>query len=157
MSTAFAKLVGHFQDRDLRYSTPDDHQTVVADFRGDVGTYRVIARVDDADGLFQVFAYMPLRIPEGARPAVAEAVVRANFGLKVGKFEFDMDDGEVLYQASQILAGEESGDSLSDGMIGRLIATSLAMLDKYVPALLSVVYANEPAREAIARAEHGEG
>ncbi|MFO0818951.1 MAG: YbjN domain-containing protein [Pirellulales bacterium] len=191
MNSAFEKLVGHFEDRDLRFAAQEERQTVTADFRGEVGTFRVLARVDDAEGLFQVFGYMPVRIPEGARPAIAEAITRANFGLKIGKFEMDMDDGEVLFQAAQVFlgAGRNRGgggregasltddaldggstdsvddsadhshdhevDGLNDVVIGRLIATSLAMLDKYVPAFLSIVYGNELARDAIRRVESG--
>ena len=187
MNSAYEKLVGHFEDRELRYAAQEERQTVTADFRGEVGTFRVLARVDEAEGLFQVFGYLPVRIPEGARPAVAEAITRANFGLKIDKFEMDMDDGEVLFQAAQVFVGhgsshpashpaghdseelaeesssddsiDNSSDNTSEGLndvvIGRLIATSLAMLDKYAPAFLSVVYGNEPARDAIRRVESG--
>jgi hypothetical protein len=195
VNSAFEKLVGHFEDRDLRFAAQEERQTVTADFRGEVGTFRVLARVDDTEGLFQVFGYMPVRIPEGARPVIAEAITRANFGLKIGKFEMDMDDGEVLFQAAQVFlgAGRNRGgggregasltddaldggstesvdhspenlgddshdhevDGLNDVVIGRLIATSLAMLDKYVPAFLSIVYGNELARDAIRRVESG--
>ena len=191
MNSAYEKLVGHFEERELRYAAQEERQTVTADFRGEVGTFRVLARVDETEGLFQVFGYLPVRIPEGARPAVAEAITRANFGLKIGKFEMDMDDGEVLFQAAQVFVGhgsshpashlsshpsghdseelaeesssddssDNSSDNTSEGLndvvIGRLIATSLAMLDKYAPAFLSVVYGNEPARDAIRRVESG--
>lgn len=153
MNTAYEKLLEHFEERELRYAAQEDRQSVTADFRGEVGTFRVVARVDDADGLFQVFAYLPVRTPVGARPAIAEAIVRANFGLKVGKFELDMEDGEVLFQAAQVFLADGSGDGLSGDVIGRLIATSLAMLDRYAPAFLSVIYGNEPPRDAIRRIE----
>lgn len=219
MSAAYVKLIDHFREHDLRFSTQDEQQTVTADFRGEVGTFRIVAHVDEHDSLFQVFGYMPIRIPEGARPEVALAITRANFGLKIGKFEMDLEDGEVLFQASQVLFGVETdassedasgqdagrdgehdteqddrhdkevdgehdslfdsglfleqdaesfaasdGDSvadangeskvpLSDILIVRLISLALAMLDKYVPAYLSIVYANDTARNAIARVE----
>jgi len=38
---------------------------------------------------------------------VAETITRANFGLRVGKFELDFDDGEVRFQAVHILIGDE--------------------------------------------------
>lgn len=232
MSAAYVKLIDHFREHDLRFSTQDEQQTVTADFRGEVGTFRIVAHVDEHDSLFQVFGYMPIRIPEGARPEVALAITRANFGLKIGKFEMDLEDGEVLFQASQVLFGVEAdasgqnasgqnasghdagrdtdrnaaqdanhdneldgefdgeldreldspfdsglfldqGDEsftssdvdseveandeakvpLSDILIVRLISLALAMLDKYVPAYLSIVYANDTARNAIARVE----
>ena len=71
MNTAYEKLLEHFEERELRYAAQEDRQSVTADFRGEVGTFRVVARVDDADGLFQVFAYLPVRTPVGARPGRA--------------------------------------------------------------------------------------
>jgi hypothetical protein len=69
-----------------------------------VATYWTAARVEE--DLFQVACYSPLRIPTGSRRDVAEAIVRANCGLRVGKFELDFDDGEIPSQVSQILDGD---------------------------------------------------
>jgi hypothetical protein len=99
--------------------------------------------------LFQVFGYSPIRIPVGSRPAIAETVVRANYGLRVGKFEFDMDAGELRFQASQIVVGDTVGESVID----RLIRTTIDMLDMYLPAFLSVVYGNELPKDAILQVE----
>jgi hypothetical protein len=45
--------------------------------------------------------------------------------------------------------------SLSDEVIHRLIGTTLAMLDRYVPAFLSVIYGNELPKDAIGQVEVG--
>ncbi|MFM7072931.1 MAG: YbjN domain-containing protein [Planctomycetota bacterium] len=150
MATAYEKLVRHFADRELRYTAHDDRQTVMADFRGEVGAFRLMARVDDDDSLLQVFAYIPIRATPGSRSAIAEAVSRANFGMKVGKFELDMSDGELLYQAAHILVPDDLGETfLPDHVIGRLVGTALAMVDKYTPAYLSIIYGNETPEDAI--------
>ena len=88
-------------------------------------------------------------MPEGCRPAIAEATARANYGLRLGKFELDLDDGEVRFQMAQILIGESVGEEVID----RMISTTLNMLDMYLPAFLSVIYANELPRDAIGRVE----
>lgn len=150
MATAYEKLVRHFADRELRYTAHDDRQTVMADFRGEVGAFRLMARIDDDDALLQVFAYIPIRATPGARSAIAEAVSRANFGMKVGKFELDMSDGELLYQAAHILVPDDSDETfLPDHVIGRLVGTALAMVDKYTPAYLSIIYGNETPEDAV--------
>jgi hypothetical protein len=150
MATAYEKLVSHFADRELRYTAHDERQTVTADFRGDVGAFRLMARIDDDDSLLQVFAYIPIRATPGSRAAIAEAVSRANFGMKVGKFELDMSDGELLYQSAQILVPDGEGETfLPDHVIGRLVGTALAMVDKYTPAYLSIIYGNETPEDAV--------
>jgi hypothetical protein len=89
---------------------------------------------------------IPDRFWQGCRPAAAEAIARANYRLRLGKFEL-VADGEVRFQVSQILVDEAVGQAVID-MIGTTGWT-------YLPALLSVIYANELPKEAIARVEAG--
>lgn len=111
--------------------------------------YRIVATVDPEDGLFQVFGHSPVRVPEGSRPAIAETIARANYGLKVGKFELDIDEGDLRFQAAQILIDEQ----LEDETIRRLIGTTMAMLNAYLPAVLSVIYGNELPKDAVKQIE----
>ena len=151
MNATYERLISLLDEREVRYSNNDDNQSVWADLRGEVAMYRVVAHVDEEAELFQVFGYAPIRIPEGSRPAIAETVARANYGLRVGKFEFDVDQGEVRFQASQVL----TDDGVGDGVIDRLITATMAMLDMYLPAVLSVIYGNELPKDAIRCVEGG--
>ncbi len=145
MNTAYEQLIRHLDEREIRYLTNTDNHSVCADFREEVGVYRIVATVDPDQGLFQVFGHSPVRVPAGSRHAIAETVARANYGLKVGKFEMDFEDGELRFQAAQILPN----DSLDDEIIRRLIGTAIVMLNTYLPAVLSVIYGNELPKDAI--------
>jgi len=145
MNVAYEKLIQHLDEHEIKYLTSADHRSICADFRGEVGLYRIVATVDPEDGLFQVFGHSPVRVPEGSRPAIAETVARANYGLKIGKFELDVDEGDLRFQVSQILID----DSLEDETIRRLIGTTMAMLNAYLPAVLSVIYGNELPKDAV--------
>jgi hypothetical protein len=149
MNAAYEKLIRHLDEHDVRYMTCSEDQSICADFRGEVGTYRIIATVTVDGCLFQVFGQSNVRVPEGCRPAIAEAVARANYGLQVGKFELDVDEGDLRFQACQIL----TDDSLEDETIQRLMGTTMAMLNMYLPAFLSVIYGNELPRDAISHVE----
>ncbi|MCY2989029.1 MAG: YbjN domain-containing protein, partial [Planctomycetota bacterium] len=151
MNAAYEKLIQHLDERDVRYLTNGESRSICADFRCEVGTYRIIAAVDAESELFQVFGYSPVRVPEGARAAVAETIARANYGLKVGKFEMDFEEGELRFQAAQIL----TEDSLDENVIDRLLSTTMSMLDMYLPAVLSVIYGNELPKDAIRCVEAG--
>jgi hypothetical protein len=150
LTVAFEQLVRHFDERQLRFQADPDQQMVCANFWCELFLSRVTAVVEQDQRLFQVFADAPFRVPHGARGLVSEALSRANFGLRIGKFEFDVDEGVIRYQSSSILP--ESGE-LDDELIGRLIGTSLAMLDRYLPAIMSVIFANEAPVDAIRRAD----
>lgn len=145
MYAAYEKLIQHLDERDISYLANGEGRSICADFRCLVGSYRVIATVDEECRVFQVFGCSPVQVPEGARPAIAETIVRANFGMRVGKFEMDYDQGELRFQAAQIL----TDDSLEEAVIDRLMGTTMSMLDIYLPAVLSVIYGNELPADAI--------
>lgn len=145
MYSAYEKLIQHLDERELRYTADSEGRFVWASFRCAVATYQVIASLDEERQLFQVSGIVPVRIPEGSRPAIAETIARANFGLCVGKFEVDLDTGELRFQAAQIL----TDDCLEETVIDPLLQTTLSMLDRYVPAVLSVIYGNEYPKDAI--------
>jgi hypothetical protein len=149
MNTAYEKLIEHLDGRQYRYTTDDGSHSVFADFRGEVGHYRLWIEVTEEAELFQIFGHSGVRIPPGSRPDIAEVVTRANCGMRVGKFEMNIEEGEIRFQAAHILTGGE----LEPEVIDRLISTTLAMLDRYVPAILSVIYGNEPAADAVKRVE----
>lgn len=151
MNATYERLIHLLNVREIRYLTNGDSQSVRTDLVGEVGTYRIAAQVDEEARLFQVFGYSPIRIPEGGRPAIAETAMRANYGLRLGKFEMDFADGEVRFHASQVLTDE----GLAERVIDRLIGSTIAMLDTYLPAILSVIYGNELPKDAIQRVEAG--
>jgi hypothetical protein len=151
MNLAYDKLCEHLTNQNVRFWSHSEDLSIFTDFRGEVGTYRIFARVDAVDSLFQVFGHSPIRIPAGARPAIAETVARINCGLKVGKFEMDFDEGDLRFQAAQIL----TDDDLDELTIQRLIGTTMSTLDMYLPAILSVIYGNDLPKDAVGYVEPG--
>ena len=151
MNAAYEQLLHVLDEREVGYQSNEDSQSIRTDLRGEVGTFRIVAHVDEESELFQVGGYLPIRAPKGCLPAIAEAVARANYGLRIGKFELDFNDGELRFQASQILVYDVVGEEVID----RLIGTTMAMLDLYLPAFLSVIYGNEEPKDAIAYVEAG--
>jgi hypothetical protein len=141
----------HLDAHDVRYRTNDDPLSIFVDFRGEDCTYRLIALIHDDADVFEIIGCPPFRVPLGARPLIAEAVARANYGLQHGKLELDFEDGELRYQVAQVL----TDGRLMDTVIRRTFGAAITVLDLYLPALLSVIYGNEPPRDAICRVERG--
>lgn len=150
MSPVYTSLLEHLERTGIVYQADADREVASATFTCETGAYQVIARVNEEDRLFQVFGICPITIPQGSRLDVCHAITRANWGLKVGKFELDMDEGRLHFHIANVV----DGDQVSDGLFGRLIAITLAMLDRYIPAILSVVYGNEPPASAVQRVEN---
>ena len=86
------------------------------------------------------------------RLAVAEYITRANYGLRIGNFELDFDDGEVRYKSSLDFESVE----LTPGLIRNTIYPAVQTMDRYLPGVLSVVFGGKSAEEAIAAIEEEE-
>lgn len=116
-------------------------------FEGKHGDLRVTMIIEET--ILQVFTHPANKIPETHRQLITEAITRANYGLKLGNFEMDLEDGELRYQSAMPL-GEEFPE---DDVIDHILYVGGAMIDRYLPAFLSIVYGNEDVRLAIKAAE----
>jgi hypothetical protein len=94
------------------------------------------------------YAVAPVQVEEALRPAVAEFVARANYGLWIGNFEMDWSDGEVRYKSSL----DFEGVALTSELIRNTISPAVQMMVCYLPGLLSVIGGQSPA-EALAQVD----
>ena len=76
-------------------------------------------------------------------------LARINYGLNIGNFELDMNDGEIRYKTS---IDVEGGD-LTPRMVETLIAVNISTTDRYFPSFADVMYAGVAPMEAVARIE----
>ena len=78
--------------------------------------------------------YIPLSGDEESMQNVGEYLTRANYGLNIGNFEFDYNDGEIRYKVALACIDElPSLDSLED-----LCGTPVSMFNRYGRGLLAV-------------------
>lgn len=91
---------------------------------------RVIVLVTDSD--IQAFGVCPINASPDVYSNVVEFITRANYGLKVGNFEFDYRDGEVRYQTC--LSCKEGIPSLKD--VERIVDMSFLMFQRYGDGLV---------------------
>jgi hypothetical protein len=145
MHAAYESLVQHLDNHAVQYQAYEEVGLICTNFQGEVGTYRVVVSVDAEAELFEVLGCAMMRVPAGARSLVAETIVRANYGLRLGKLEMDFSDGELRYQVAHPLLDAE----LPDFLIARSFGALLTTLDRYLPAVLSVIYGNELPQDAI--------
>lgn len=116
---------------------------------GSNGRWVCIAHCREADDRFVFYSIGLAATPVERRAALAEFVTRANFGMVVGNFELDMDDGEVRYKTSI----DVEGDRLSTALLHQLVRVNLEMMDKYLPGLYAVANEGLDALAAIVAVE----
>ena len=127
----------------------ENKYSFIMNYTGENGDYRcyTILRVELEEFLFYIVA--PVRVPSEDRPAVAEYVNRANYGLRIGNFELDYADGEVRFKSSINFEGE----TLTKGILRNAIYPAIHTLDRYLPGLLRVSFGGTTPVEAIEEIE----
>ena len=109
------------------------------------GAYSVIAYVEDS--LVVAAVRSPFRGQPGCFPSLAEAICRINRDLKFGRFDIDFDDGTIGCKATSFFSR-----SLSDEVIEAVVASTIDLMDKFLPSFLSIQYANDHPESAVKRA-----
>ncbi len=95
-----------------------------------------------------VYSICPLEIPVEWRVPSNEFITRANFGMILGNFEMDLDDGEIRYKTSEQLGDQ----ALTDERFKPLVLGNLAMMAKYLPGIAAVAQGAAP-RDALLEIE----
>jgi hypothetical protein len=138
-----------FRDDGWRFQAVEGFPILQMGYSGQSGAWTCYARWIDEMERFVFYSVLPIKVPEAARPAAAEFVTRANYGIILGNFEMDYADGEVRYKTSI----DVEGGQLVPAMIKTLVYANVLTVDRYLPGLLATVYGGALPAEAIVRVE----
>ncbi len=100
-----------------------------------------------------IYVVWPMFVPPNKRDRIADFLTRANYGIIIGNFEMDYDDGEIRYKSSFVY---DSDTNLSNDVFIRYLNKSFSTFDKYLPGIISVMYAALQPSDAIAQVENTE-
>jgi len=139
------------KDDDWPYERDDDKNLLKTGVGGGGTNFRIFIQSHEESDQLITYTYAPNNVPEEKRLAAAEFVCRANYGLKIGNFEMDMSDGEVRYKASI----DVEGKGLCTTMVKNLLGVGAAMMMRYHPGLMKLIYGDQSAEECIREVESG--
>ena len=149
MGRIYESVLAFLQEDQWRYEEIPGESAIRLSFTGQNARYDCFGRVNEAHEVFVFYSIIPVRVPETQRLLVAELLARINYGLNIGNFELDMNDGEIRYKTS---IDVEGGD-LTPRMVETLIAVNISTADRYFPSFADVMYAVVAPMEAVARIE----
>jgi hypothetical protein len=145
-------IVTQFFGEDNWQVAPIEGRTAVQmGFIGRNGAWRCYAQTQEERRRVTFYSILDVLVPDARRLAVAEFITRANYGLIIGNFELDFNDGEVRFKTSLDIEG---GD-LSTTMVRNLVYANLASMDRYLPGLRAVIEGTASPAEAVQQAERG--
>lgn len=106
-------------------------------------------RLSQPSDLLHCMVLIPIFTPEYRRPAMSQALSRANFALPGGCFQMDGSDGELRFRSSMPICD----GSPTDEQLKTLMMQAWSTVTRYVTALIEVAFTDVEPEIAIARAE----
>jgi hypothetical protein len=149
MGRIFNAVVDYLTEDDWKYTVLDGESTLMLSFRGQSGSWQCFGRADEEKECFSFYSVLPPHAVEEKRPAVAEFINRANYGLIIGNFEMDYRDGQMRYKTSIDVEGGE----LTPKMIENIIYSNLMTMDDYFPGFMEVMYGDRDPAQVIEEIE----
>jgi hypothetical protein len=116
---------------------------------GNDGGWTWVVGWEEDDSFVGCYSFSPLRVPTKNRPAVAEYLMRANSGLRLGNFEMDYSDGEVSFKTSAPTKSIEPDKEF----IKTLAISNFSSMERYLPGLMGVAFGKVSPIDAVLKAE----
>jgi len=144
--TPFEKLVHHFDSNEFRFHADPETKSLQLFITGDCAVYNCRLQLTHDDDLIQVRVHYPVSARDAKiRPLVAEALARANHGMSIGRFDIDLDSGEIHFHLGQVVRDH----GLDDEIIGGVFSAAIATADRYFPAIMRVMFAGHTPADAV--------
>jgi hypothetical protein len=141
----FNSLVEFFEEDDWHFQSMEGTPVLSMGFAGKNGKWVCYAQAREQQQQFVFYSVIPVNAPDERRAAIAEFITRANYGMIIGNFEMDYDDGEVRYKTSI----DVEGAALTPALIRQMVYANVLITDRYLPGIMKVIYAGKTALEAI--------
>ena len=152
MGRIYDSVVEFLKEDNWRYEEISGEPAVRFGFTGRNARFECFGRANEDHEIFVFYTVVPVRVPEEQRVLMAELIARINYGLNIGNFELDMDDGEIRYKTSIDVEGGE----FSRRMVETLLSVNISTTDRYFPSFTDVMYAGMKPAEAVNRIERPE-
>ena len=123
--------------------------TLRIDVNGKTANWAVIVKCIDEDQQFVVYSVCGNKPTEDKYTVMQEFLTRANFGLRIGNFELDLQDGEIRFKTSIQFAGEVQAEL----MIEQCLLINIMTMERYLPGILQVIFTDISPEQAIAQIE----
>jgi|GEM_PF-3273800 len=127
-------IVNFFQNDDWKFSQLPGKACLRMGVKAENGEWECLAQAREEQEQFIFCSICPEEVPENKRLSVAEFLMRANWGLQIGKFTMNLENGEVRYETYINV----KGDRLSLPLIKNVVYINILTMDRYLPGIVSV-------------------
>jgi hypothetical protein len=130
-----------FRAKDWKFEVDEESDVVRTGIEGDNGHWQVMAIASDENDAVLMLSLFPQKCPSHRRARCAELITLINFGI-------DYDSGKIHFKTTLPFA---RGD-LNAALLENVMMLNLARMDRFLPAIMSVIYAEISPGQALAAA-----
>ncbi len=134
----FNTMIDFFEDDGWEFDHVDEMPVLRLGFSGEHGRWLCYAQAREMQQQFVFYSVMPVTASPEKRMHIAEYITRANYGMVIGNFEMDFDDGEIRYKTSI----DVEGSDITPELIQQCVYANVVISDRYLPGLMRVIYAD---------------
>jgi hypothetical protein len=131
----FEVLQDYYNFRQWPFEPLEGQTTLHMSYQGENGEWETFAHVNEENSQASFYSIYPQKTPAGRRMTMAELLTRINYGMAIGNFEMDFDDGEVRYKTSL----DVTDDRLSFALLTQLSEANLFLTDRYFLVIQAVM------------------
>jgi hypothetical protein len=149
MSHLMDTMIAFFEEDEWPYTIVEEGSVLGIVFQGQHGQWTCYAQAREPQQQFVFYSVCPVNAPQSKRNAMMAFLTRANYGLVIGNFEMDLEDGEIRYKTSIDVEGTE----LVAPLMKPVVYANVMMMDQYLPGIMSIIYSDVSPEQAIAQVE----
>jgi hypothetical protein len=138
-----------FTQEGIPFQEMEGYLIVRIPINGENGFWDCFVEAREQDRQCLIYSVYRERVPQYKRLAMAELITRANYGLPMGCFEMQFDQGEIRFRTSINI----ESDRFSFGLLRPLFYANNAVMDRYFKGITMVLKGKASAKQAIARIE----
>lgn len=120
--------------RNWHYNKTEEKLAVTFGVNGDDLPMEFVIIVDEKRQLVRLMSMLPYKMPEDKRVEGAIACIVASYGMVDGSFDFNMEDGAIIFRMTASFRESQLGQ----GLFTYMIDCSCAMVDRYNDKFLAV-------------------
>ncbi len=150
-TTLLDQFAAFFDEEGWRYNRVQDEGYLRMGFAGRAGRWQCFAQVREAAGQLLFYSVMVDHTPTDRLYPMAELVTRINYGLPIGNFELDFEDGEIRFKTQLDVDG--AADHLVQPMLRNLVVANVLTVDRYFEVLQRAMHSDEDPAQLIAMVE----
>lgn len=138
-------LIEYFQKKDLAYKSNEGENIIRSSFK--IGNKLGVIDLETIirDNMYVVIAEFPLHVYKEKTSSISEYVLRANWGMIKGCFDFEVDDGKIIFRYTNDL----HDTTITDDEIEDSLYLPLSMMQQYGDGFLEVIVNNKSPKEVI--------